>query len=459
MTTDVIKRSVTRSDYDNPNGNGGILQVFIGASGAPGGAAGLAPWWSRARDITLSETPGIENMWASAVYKALTKKAARGWQIQDATDSQRRTKLAQDLLHSVDGAGWVPFLSRHLQDYLLTDNGAFVEVVRASRGAGSKIIGLVHLDSLRCTRTGDIATPVLYRDDGGAEHGLRADQVLMFADMASPRASYKGVGRCAASRAWDTIIKLASVETYFREKVSGSRNLAIHLISGVTRKQLEEALATGEAARLAKGHLVYNGALLIPGLDTSVNNVGVTTIPLAEIPDGFDIEQERRDAYLRYANALGVAVQDIQPLSGQGLGTGTQTIVLDEAADGQGLAGWDKQWEQAISFRVLPSSTTFAFATNDIRDQKATAEVEGARAATRAARIASGEITAVEARQLALDSGDLPAEMMTAIDATPGGSLYDDEKAPTVEVVKAVDDLFLAELAAAAALMEVLDAD
>ena len=455
--SDLLRHSVTRAD--TPTDNGGIMQVLIGGSMLFGTPGGLPPWWSKARDGFLSQTLDLENMWASSVYKAITKKAARGWQIRDSADSRRRTTLAQDVFHSADGTGWVPFLFRHLQDYLTTDNGAFIEVVRSSRAPGSKVLGLMHLDSLRCTRTGDVERPVLYQDDAGNQHELRAHQVLFFSDMTSPRASYRGVGRCAASRAWETIAKLAAVETYFREKVSGNRNLAIHLISGVSKRQLEQALAAGEAEKDARGHVVYNGALLIPGLDASASNISVVTIPIAEIPDGFNIDSERRDGYLRYANALGVPVQDIQPLSGQGLGTGTQSLILDEAAEGMGLAAWDKQFEQAVSFKLLPATTTFAFATNDIRDQKAQAEVEQLRAGTRAARITAGEITPPEARQLALDAGDLPPEMMTVLDATPGGSLYDDQKttpeAQPVPVVKAFNEtLWDQELAAAMALVD-----
>lgn len=445
--SNLAKYSVTAADH--ANSNDGMLQIVLGPIGTFGQErAGLPPWWSPARDMILSTSLDLEAMWASAVYKAITKKTARGWKISDANESGLRIQRTQDLLHGVDGTGWVPFMSRHLQDYLTTDNGAFVEIVRASGAAGSKILGLVHLDSLRCTRTGDPLRPVLYRDDTGAEHTLRDYQVLAFADMPSPRQTFHGVGRCAASRAWETIVKLAAVETYFREKVSGTRNLAIHLVSGITKPQLHNALAQADAESAQKGHLVYRGAVLIPGLDTSASNVNVVTIPLAEIPDGFQVEQERRDAYLRYANALGVPVQDIQPLSGQGLGTGTQTEILDEAAAGQGIAAWDAQWEHALSFRVLPATTTFTFATNDIRDQKAQAEVAKLRADERAARIASRELTVEEARQLAVDSGDLPAAMLAAPDETPGGALYDDQKlaepvaaedlpAPTIMATKA----------------------
>lgn len=114
--TDLIKRSITRSDYEQGGMGSGVLQVLIAPTTGIAASPGLPPWWSRERDIALSQTIDFENMWSSAVYKAITKKAARGWQVQDSTDSKRRTQQAQDLLHSADGAGWVSFLFRHLQD-------------------------------------------------------------------------------------------------------------------------------------------------------------------------------------------------------------------------------------------------------------------------------------------------------------------------------------------------------
>lgn len=461
--TDVLRRSVTKDDQPLSL-ESGVIHIFMADAMTPFNG-GLPAHWSRARDVLLRRTPDIEDMWASAVYKAITKQAALGWAVDDQADSQQRIKRAQDLLHSADGTGWVTFVQRHVQDFLTTDNGAFVEVVRASSARGSRILGLMHLDSLRCIRTGDPQRPLIYEDTQGVAHELRDYQVLHFADMPSPSATLNGVGRCAASRAWKTIHKLASVETYFRDKVSGRRHTAIHIVSGVSPKQLKDALATADADASQQGRVAYLGAAIVPLLDAA-GTPGVITIPLAEIPDGFDIEQERKDAYLRYANALGVPVQDIQPLSGQGLGTGTQTLILDEAAEGMGLAAWRKQWEHALSFRVLPDATTFTFNSNDIRDQKAKADVALVRAQERAARIASGEISSAEARQLALDSGDLPKELMQQTDATPGGTLFDDEKPldeqPTnvvpfpaaVPVTKAKDDdvaAWLADEEAAAA--------
>ena len=283
----------------------------------------------------LTLTPQMEDMWASAVYKAKTKTAALGWELSDSKASQRRVRQAQQLLLHFDGTRYVPGFSKVLDDFLLTDNGAFVEVVRATKSAGSRILGLMHLDSLRCWRTGDVDRPVLYQDMMGRDHVLRAHQVLAFVDEPSSRVELCGVGRCGASRAFRTILKLSAIETYFREKVTGDRNLAIHIVNGISDAQLRDAIATGREDANRRGFVYYKGSLVIPAIKMDAD-LQVVTIPLAEIPDGFDAEQERKRSDTVYANALGIPVQDVQPLSGQGLGTGTQTVILAERARGRG---------------------------------------------------------------------------------------------------------------------------
>jgi hypothetical protein len=61
-----------------------------------------------------------------------------------------------------------------------------------------------------------------------------------------------------------------------------------------------------------------------------------------------------------------------------------------------------------------------------MRDQKMRAEVKKLRADTRAAQITSGEISPAIARQLAVDSEDIPQELVD--DVTAGAQLSDDEK-------------------------------
>lgn len=431
---EMLAHSVTRGDHDDARNGTTLFLSFPSGPSAPG----LPPYWSVQRDFALAQTPHLSDMWAGALSKAITKYAARGFKVADSEDSKLRVKRAQDLFLYAGGPDlWEVFIAKHLRNYLTSDNGAFVEVVRATKAYGSRILGIMHLDSQRCTRTGDPEIPVLYRDKLNREHMLRAHQVLCFADMPDPADTWNGVGLCAASRAWKTITKLASIENYLREKVTGDRVTAIHIVNGVTADQLQSALVMSDAEKARKGYVNFKGALVIPVMDMAVAPT-VVTIPLAEIPDGFNAKEERDNAYLVIAANLGINVQDIQPLSGQGLGTGTQTVILDEAAESQGsLPVWAKAWAHQANTWLLPDTSTFSWDTNDIRDQKAKADVQQVRATTRQTQVTSGEITADQARQIAADEGDVPREFLTE-DQTPGGSLADDEK-PLEDVAPAAE--------------------
>lgn len=438
-TTDLIRKSVTAADHPKQNGvtpispGYGMWNIIVAPQTPLTTTPGLPVWWTRDRDVVLSSTLDMEDMWSSAVYKAISKRVSRTWEITDTDDSDQRTRRYQKLLLTFDGKRFVPGFSKVLHNFLLTDNGAFVEVVRASNAAGSRILGLMHLDSFRCYRTGDPQRPVVYFDRNGAFHVLKDYQVLDFADQPSPRVEMNGIGRCAASRAFRTILKLAAVEIYFREKITGDRNLAIHIVNGITEDQLKDAREDANDERRRRGYVYYKGSVVIPAIKLDAD-LKVITIPLAEVPDGFDVDQERKDAYLRYANALGVPVQDIQPLSGQGLGTGTQTVILAEEAEGLGLASFDTDWTSALNESVLPSATTFSWTNpHDTRDQKAKAEVQNAQADVIVKLMgnptAPGILSQQQALNLASDMDLIPREFLPEEgDATPGGTLASDEK-------------------------------
>lgn len=434
-TIDLRRTSVTRDDgSDAPTG--GPFAVLLGPAawggllGGVQGATGLPPYPTWARDAILSETPHLEAMWANALGIAISKNAALGFTLEDDAESARRITRSQDLLLTWQIAGQANYtgaLSAHLRDYLTTDNGAFIEIVRSSGAAGSRILGLAHLDSRRCYRTRDPSQPVVYCDVRGRYHPLDAENVIILADMVSPRAEHYGYGLCAASRVFDTILKLSAIETYVREKVSGARNLAIHFLTGISPKQLQDALSSSEEGAGRKGFVVYRGSTIIPILPTGGSEgPQVVTIPLAEMPDGFNAEQERKDAYLRYANAIGIALQELQPLSGQGLGTGTQSVIQDEMAEGRGLAAWRKAFTHAITHRVLPASTTFLFATNDTRDKQSKADVTKSLAETAAALVGAGVFSAQQALNWLVDKGEAPREFLPQ-DLTAGAALTDAE--------------------------------
>lgn len=420
----VISKSVTQGDYaDSPQGGAFFLTVGTWplSKFLPPDLDNL-PF--RDSDKVTIGTIDREALWAGAVAIALTKVSSLSWEVEG--DIPLRTKRGQELLlHSDAGRGWVSFISKILQDFLLTNNGSFIEVVRDGKSPSSQIIGLIPLDSMRCTRTGDPEIPVTYTDLKSQVHELQFHEVIEFADMPSSRASLLGSGKCAAARAYRAIYKLASIETYISDKVSGRRPLAIHLVNGLNDLQLRSVLLTAQSEADARGAIAYMGAIMatVPGETTP----GIATIPLADFPDNFNRKDELDIAVLSYANNLGLDPQDLQPLTGQALGTGAQSQVLAEKAKGKGLAAFRQQFTHLLNEYVLPDLTTFVFMEQDWRDKIQEADYNSKVESYVGDSVQKGIITADQGLQTLVDE-NVYDKALLPVDITPDDSLSDVEK-------------------------------
>lgn len=261
---DLINKSVKAGEVSTVKDGNIIKMVVPWFSGyARETSGGLPPalpaYWSQQRDYVLSNTIHYEASWAAAIGIAITKVAALSWEIQ--SDTKLHARRFQEIFLQADGrrVGWVGFLSKHLLDYLLTDNGAFVEIVRATKATGSRIVGIRHLSSKRCIRTGDPKIPVIYRAKDGRLHELKDHQVFMLSDMPDSDETYNDVGHCAASRAYKSIYKLAAIEWYVAEKVSGKRPLAIYIVNGMLSNQIEGAINAARESDIGRGVAAYMG--------------------------------------------------------------------------------------------------------------------------------------------------------------------------------------------------------
>lgn len=444
--TDFITKSVTAEDQGRVY-NGVLNMIVPNVWGSSSNniliPPALPPYWSQSRDSVLRATTYNEAMWGAAVGITITKAASASWELKGL--GERKLKRLQELYLFADGrlVGWVQFLSKHLRDFLTLDNGAFVEIVRGGKSIGSPIIGLRHLDGLRSTRTGDPKVPLLYRDRKSKIHELKAHQVMMFSDMPDPSETYYGVGNCAAGRAYPAIYKLAAIEWYLREKIAGLRPLAIYIVNGLLQNQIEGAVRAAEEQTIAKGLAAYMGAVIV-GVPSD-KPPQLATIPLAELPDRFNRKEEFDLAVLTYANSLGLDPQDLQPLSGQGLGTGTQSVVLAEKSAGKGLSAWRQQWTHQNNELVLPETATWIFIERDLRDMNSQADLDKKRIETMKAAIEGGIVMPEQAVQILVDQNVLPKEFLPATDMTPPMALADDEKEqPVVKPVKVDNPSFAA---------------
>jgi hypothetical protein len=429
----IYTKSVTKDDLGEVHASGGIIRMIVPLMQGFGTGDGSAiqippqppPYWTPRRDLMLRATVHHESMWAAAIGIAITKMACLSWEVT--SEVPRRAARAQDILLEADGlrVGWVAFIMKHLRDYLTTDNGSFIEIVRETSRASSKIVGLRHLDSMRITRTGDPAIPAIYRDRVGNLHELKDYQIIMLSDMPDPADTYYGVGQCAASRAYYAIYKLAAIEWYLREKVTGMRPLAIHIVNGILDKQLKSAVDTAKEDQTSKGVAAYMGAVMI-GIPAD-QSPGLVTIPLADFPDRFNRKEEFDIAMLTYADCIGLDPQDLQPLTGQAIGTGAQSQVLADKTKAKGLSAWRQDFSHALNTFVLDEKTIFAFTELDYRDMEAKAKVSQARAGVASSRITAQITTPAQELQILVDDDELPKEFLPQ-DVTPGDTLSDSEK-------------------------------
>lgn len=410
---ELVARSVTKNDHltdIRKNGVGSVMYFNImpnlGASLASTNA-NLPPYWSHWQDRVLRSTVHFEGFWASVVDMWISKVASQDWSVKGV-----RVQRVQEFLLN----DWTTLISKFARDFLTTNNGAFLQIVRASNASGSRIIGLVNLDSCRTTRTGDPSYPVLYQDLLGKLHALRDYEVISLVDMPSPADQYYGVGICAAQRSFDSIINLASIEQLVGEKVSGSEPNAISLINAnLDEGQLSTSISSGKQERVQQGYVRNMGVILVPIVNMD-SPPTVATIQLKGLPEGFDSEKERENGHRKYALATGLDPQIINPrLIGSGSrGTSAQSDTLQEQQQGNLPALFRKGLTHLLNTWVVPNSTVFAFGIKDLQERKLIAEIQKLDAEARKVQIESGEITPNQAREMAVRNDELPARFISS---------------------------------------------
>jgi hypothetical protein len=334
------------------------------------------------------------------------------------------------MLHLSDfGKGWVDFILKVSTDLYTQDNGAFIEVIRETNSPSSALLCLSHLDAAKCSRTGNPNYPVIYTDRIGGLHKLAAHQVVILTDMPSPAEAANGVGMCAVSRVLRAAQILRDSALRRQEKLTGRFTGALHIVSGVTTTMIEDAFRQAEEESDNRNRMRYMPPIIEGTLDPNAE-VKLVTIPLADIPEGMNMEDERKWYIATLALAFGCEYQDLAPLPGGNLGTSQQSETLHLKAKGKGPELFQKLITHALNFYILPQNVTFKFDEKDFQAEEIEGGVKKLRAETKKLYVESGIITPQVAAQMMEDDGDLKheyLEMMTQPDVTPEGEVEDEE--------------------------------
>ncbi|MFA5166600.1 MAG: hypothetical protein WC449_04940 [Candidatus Paceibacterota bacterium] len=430
-------------------------------------------WWTPSRDAFFRGYWYQEDFLASAIYAIANRNAAFGWQLTGLDDDVKR---AQQLLQFAEfGEGWQQLIIKTSTDLLTQDNGAFIEVIRPARvridgkslpavkeyyesdnaewfafDGGKRIaakgydvydspldlpIGIAHLDSGQCQRTGDPETPVLYTDRNGKKHALKWWQVLMFNEMPSPIEKMNGVGMCAVSRLFRSSHIMQSISLYNDEKISGRFNRAVFL-TNVDPDTINDAIALAENDADNKGLIRYSQPIVAATLDPT-SQVSLETINLAEIPDNFNFNDVQNWYIANLALALGVDYGFLAPLPGKGLGSASQSETMERQSRGKSSRLFMDMISNAVNFKgILPESVQFEFIEKDSEEDARIEKVRMDRAKRYQVYGEMGWITPTVAQQMLADEGDIPevyVEQMGQEDTTPVTTTEGDENVEATE--------------------------
>lgn len=400
------EEAIQESVQVQPKPNMGVLVSGLTINIA--GAADYITSWGtnvKRRDQQLREFWPTESYLAGALASVSFRNATSDWRIEGESDKVCQA-VTDMLMRAVAGdmIGWVPFVQKFSQDLYAQDNGAFIELIRdpgmdaASKFKGSMapVIGVAHIDSGACQRTGNAEYPVLYSDLNGNLHKLHWYEVIPFSDFPSPIQRMNGVGVCAVSRALRLSQIIRSIAIFKDEEVSGRNVKRIQIVGGVSNSAIDDAVKRTVERADNRGNMRYIEHVILASIDPEkpVSNVSVD---LASLPEGFDYDVEMQWFIAGLALDFGVDYQEFAPLTGGGLGSAAQSNMLNRKSSGKGPRVFMDSFVNAFTnYGVVPRGYKQVYDDKNREEEMEAQEVRTV-AAEEAAIIVNSKIFSPEA--------------------------------------------------------------
>lgn len=406
-TLEVVSKADPERKY-SPNNEEASSFIWINNLAKYGDS--LPAWGQMSRDRQLRELWKIEPILAGAMASMTMKMISLGWKVTGSKNRARR--MSRVLADANDGAGWSDFIAKYTQDFLSQDKGAFTELGKSSKGGSVEAIWNIDSQEMLLRRDKDF--PYWYV---GANKMVKVprDDVFRAASMPSPMNLRAGLGFCAVSRSAKAARLLITLHDYDADKLSSMPPQGIAAISGMTERQVIEALGKYKLS-LDQKSLIYPGVLWLASM---TGQLKVDMVPFSTLPDAFS-RQEVVPLYV-YTLALdfGVDAREFWPAAVAGA-TRADALVQAMKAKGKGPGELISVTERGINTSILPEGVTFAFDFTDDDEDALKADIDYKKVQTiyelysHSYQVTDGApiISLEEAREMLARQGILPREIM-----------------------------------------------
>lgn len=332
----------------------------------------LPAWGSPRRDWELRRYSRAmyNTLFMGAVNNLANEIASTPWQLYGKRNKDYYQKL---LLNAEFGAGWRTFIKKLVYAYCVYDSGMYVEVIARGdplKAVAGRVEGIATLDPLYCEVTGNIQYPVIFRSQTGY-HRLHTTRVRRFVDNPQVDRDFYGKGLSALSRYFGFMYAQILMGRYNVERLSDLPPAGIAILNNLPRFQ--DIIAQYEADRRKDGQSIFRNIMQAESFDPS-EKASIEFVSFSQLPEQFDYDTRMRHDYNLVALSIGVDPQDVAPLSGQGLGSGQQSFVLDSKAKRKTPAILLAEIKTFINTDVLPAYLEMDFTPSDEEGAKQEAD-------------------------------------------------------------------------------------
>lgn len=375
-------------------------------------------WWSTARDEWLQVFWKKNDPTKIAVETFTNKVLSIPIHIRSHNtlidEHVKQAEYFENVLINQSGIarGFDVELEKFTQDYLTTDNGGFMLVMGPGPANGPIVgqpSGLLHLDSLRCQRTGNAEFPVIYNHTDGVRYKLHHTRIIYLSNLPSARADMYGVGVCAVSCEIDAARELRDIVVYAQEKMGTRPNRDIlYAETGTTISEMQQAIQFARQKMDGEGLEAFSKTLLLAPKSAS-GTLKLGKIELSSTPDGFNRQEITLINMALVASAFGMDLRDLSMnlVSSQ---TRADAEVADRKGRGKGVGTLLDKLEKQLNQKFLPSHLYAVFDNQDDDQDQQQANIQNVRSQSRERDLTAGALTPRVARQRMLRQQEITSE-------------------------------------------------
>lgn len=424
-TSQAIEQSLQQTIQDVPK-NSDAENVFVVNWLARNNA--IAPaWWSASRDQWLRQFWKQGDHLSGAVYTFTSKMTAIPVKVipRDLGDREavKQAAILTDIVNDAPGfgAGWVEEYGRFVEDLVTQDNGAFMEVIGFGPKNGPIVgnpVGLAHLDSGRCMRTGNATYPIIYTDYDGQRYKLHYTRVIMASQMPSPRLEMFKVGFCAVSRCLGISQNLIDIVVYKQEKLGSRPHRQIVVTKGgLDPRDIQTAFEIAENRMDATGLTRYS-KVVVAGQQT-LPEADLALYELSGMPDGFDEQTSVTMGMATIALAFGMDARELFPALTAGA-TRADALLQHLKQRGKGPGQVLQLTERQMNFKFCPATMRFITDFQDDAQDRQEAEIRKVRADRRVQDTATNAVQQRQIREQMVIDGDITQQQFDAMELEDG---------------------------------------